>query len=66
LKKAELEVALDEHLRSNSTTYSRDPSLSEYYKRISSTSRSPIKKLAEKVSDMVKSDDDAPAPAKKT
>ncbi len=66
LKKAELEVALDEHLRANSSTYSKDPSLSEYYKRLGSTSRSPVKKLAEKVSDMVKSDEDAPAPVKKT
>ncbi|KIX04090.1 uncharacterized protein Z518_07643 [Rhinocladiella mackenziei CBS 650.93] len=65
LKKSELEVALDEHLRANSSTYSKNPSLSEYYKRLASSSRSPSKKLAEKVSDTVKSDEDAPAPAKK-
>ncbi|KIX97641.1 uncharacterized protein Z520_06419 [Fonsecaea multimorphosa CBS 102226] len=65
LKKAELEVALDEHLRSNSTTYGKDPSLSEYYKRLASSSRSPTKRAtAEKVSENVKTDDDA-APAKK-
>jgi hypothetical protein len=53
-------------LRANSTTYSKDPSLSEYYKRLSSSSRSPTKKsIAEKVSETLKSDDDAPAPAKK-
>ncbi|KIW94770.1 uncharacterized protein Z519_04747 [Cladophialophora bantiana CBS 173.52] len=66
LKKAELEVALDEHLRTHSTTYSKDPSLSEYYKRLASSSRSPTKRTAaEKVSEQVKSDDDAPAPVKK-
>lgn len=65
MKKAELEVALDEHLRTNSSTYGKDPSLSEYYKRLSSTSRSPVKRLAEKVSDFVKSDDEVAAPAKK-
>ncbi|KIW26128.1 uncharacterized protein PV07_09252 [Cladophialophora immunda] len=66
LKKAELEVALDEHLRSNSTTYGRDPSLSEYYKRLASSSRSPTKRTAaEKVSENVKTDDDVPAPVKK-
>ncbi|KAJ9614216.1 hypothetical protein H2200_002352 [Cladophialophora chaetospira] len=67
LKKAELEVALDEHLRSNSTTYSKDPSLSEYYKRLGSTSRSPTKKtVIEKVTETLKSDEDAPAAAKKS
>ncbi|EXJ54088.1 hypothetical protein A1O7_09425 [Cladophialophora yegresii CBS 114405] len=66
LKKAELEVALDEHLRANSTTYSKDPSLSEYYKRLGGSSRSPTKKtIAEKVTETLKSDDDAPAPVKK-
>ncbi|OAP55034.1 hypothetical protein AYL99_10734 [Fonsecaea erecta] len=66
LKKAELEVALDEHLRSNSTTYGKDPSLSEYYKRLASSSRSPTKRTTgEKVVDLIKTDDDAPAPAKK-
>lgn len=60
-------MALDEHLRANSTTYSKDPSLSEYYKRLASSSRSPTKKtVAEKVSETVKSDEDAPAPAKKS
>lgn len=63
LRKAELEVALDEHLRTNSTTYARDPSFTEYYKRLASSSRSPTKRIAEKVSDLVKSDEDAPAPA---
>ncbi|KAL6248097.1 hypothetical protein RBB50_005445 [Rhinocladiella similis] len=66
LKKAELEVALDEHLRANSTTYSKEPSLSEYYKRLGSSSRSPVKKLAEKVSDIIKSDEETSAPAKKS
>ncbi|KAI1612826.1 hypothetical protein EDD36DRAFT_464975 [Exophiala viscosa] len=66
LKKAELEVALDEHLRTNSTTYAKVPSLSEYYKRLSSTSRSPIKRLAEKVSETLKSDEESTAPVKKS
>jgi len=66
LKKAELEVALDEHLRNNSTTYSKEPSLNEYYKRLGGTSRSPVKKMAEKVSDTVKSDEETMAPPKKS
>ncbi|EHY61093.1 hypothetical protein ABEF92_002612 [Exophiala dermatitidis] len=66
LKKAELEVALDEHLRANSTRYSKEPSLTDYYKRLGSSTRSPVKKIAQKVSDVVKSDEDAPAPAKKS
>ena len=65
LKKADLEVALDEHLRTNSTTYGRDPAMSEYYKRLGSDKRSPVKKLIEKVQDTVRSEEDAPAPAKK-
>jgi hypothetical protein len=66
LKKADLEVALDDYLRANSTTYNKEPSLSDYYKRQSGSSRSPVKKsIAEKVSDIVKSDDDAPVPVKK-
>ncbi|EXJ90685.1 hypothetical protein A1O1_03789 [Capronia coronata CBS 617.96] len=65
LKKAELEVALDEHLRANSTRYGKEPVLGEYYKRIASSTRSPVKKLAQKVSDIVKSDEDA-APVKKS
>lgn len=62
---------LDEHLRKNATSYSKEPTLGEYYKRLGSTSRSPMKRIAEKVSDIVKSDDDvavkvpAPATAKK-
>jgi hypothetical protein len=64
LKKAELEVALDEHLRANSTTYGKDPSLSEYYKRLGSSSRSPTKKTV--ASETVKTDDDAGGPAKKS
>ena len=70
MKKAELEVALDDHLRANSTTYGKDPSLSEYYKRLGGTSRSPTKRtVSEKVTETLKSDDDdgdAPAPAKKS
>ncbi|KAK5101910.1 hypothetical protein LTS08_004369 [Lithohypha guttulata] len=74
LRKAELAEKLDDHLRRNATTYSKEPSLSEYYKRLGSTSttRSPVKRIAEKVSDIVKSDDDdgatsshAPATARK-
>ena len=66
LKKADLEVALDEHLRKNATAYGRNSSLSEYYKRLGSTTRSPIKRIAEKVTETLKyDDDDAPAPAKK-
>ena len=66
MKKAELEVALDEHLRTNSTTYSKVPSLSEYYKRLGGTSWSPIKRLAEKVSETLKSDEESTAPVKKS
>jgi len=69
LRKAELAEKLDGHLKKNATTYSKEPTLSEYYKRLSATGRSPIKRIAEKVSDIIKSDDDAvPAPttAKKT
>ncbi|EXJ82502.1 hypothetical protein A1O3_06315 [Capronia epimyces CBS 606.96] len=65
LKKAELEVVLDEHLRANSTRYAKEPVLSEYYKRVGSSTRSPVKKLADKVTDIVKFDEDA-APAKKS
>ncbi len=42
MRKAELETALDDHLRANQTTYQNDPSLSDYYKRLGPTS--PIKK----------------------
>jgi hypothetical protein len=55
MRKAELEIALDDHLRGNQTTYQNDPSLSEYYKRLGPMS--PIKKIAT----MVKSE----APEKK-
>lgn len=69
LRKAELADKLDEHLKKNATTYSKEPVLGEYYKRLGSTSRSPMKRIAEKVSDIVKSDDDVvvnlPATAKK-
>ena len=41
--------------------------MSEYYRRLGATGRSPMKRIAEKVSDIVKSDDDVsgrvPAPA---
>ena len=56
MKKAELEEALDKHLAKNQTTYASEPSLSEYYKRLAP--KSPVKKIAEKVSEMVKSDDE--------
>jgi hypothetical protein len=56
LKKAELEEALDKHLAKNQTIYASEPSLSEYYKRLGP--KSPVKKIAEKVSEMVKSDDE--------
>lgn len=66
LRKAELAEKLDAHLKKNATTYSKEPSLSEYYKRLGATGRSPMKRIAEKVSDIVKSDDDVavnvPAP----
>lgn len=70
LRKAELAEKLDEHLKRNATTYSKEPSLSDYYKRLGATSaRSPMKRIAEKVSDIVKSDDDygvsVPATARK-
>jgi hypothetical protein len=45
-RKAELEVALDEHLRTNSSIFSGDKRLADYYKRLSQPTRisSPIKK----------------------
>lgn len=72
MKKADLAEKLDEHLRKNATTYSKEPSLNEYYKRLGATSRSPLKRIAEKVSDIVKSDDEvavnlpSTTPARKT
>lgn len=54
-------MALDDHLRANQTTYSKEPALSEYYKRLDTKPRSPVKKVAEKVTELVKSDEDAPA-----
>ena len=56
LKKSDLEVALDDHLRANQTTYATDPTFSDYYKRLGSSSRSPAKKVTE----TVKSEDEAP------
>jgi hypothetical protein len=58
LKKADLEEALDEHLAKNETIYGSTPALSEYYKRL--RSKSPVKKMVEKVTEMipVKSDDE--------
>ena len=44
MRKSELEVALDNHLRSNRTTYQNDPSLGGYYKRLSLSS--PAKRSA--------------------
>ena len=58
LRKAEIAEKLDTHLRRNATTYNKEPSLSDYYKRLGSTTRSPMKRIAEKVSDIVKSDDE--------
>jgi hypothetical protein len=55
MRKAELEVALDDHLRANQTTYHDDPSLSDYYKRLGPVS--PLRKITA----MVKSE----APEKK-
>lgn len=34
MRKSELEIALDDHLRANQTIYQDDPSLSDYYKRL--------------------------------
>lgn len=54
-------------MRTNSTAYNKDPSLSEYYKRLGGTAASPRKKtIIEKVTETLTFDDDAPAPAKKT
>lgn len=50
MRKAELEVALDDHLRANQTTYQNDPSLSDYYKRLNPSSP------AKRASSMVKSE----------
>lgn len=55
MRKAELEVALDDHLRANQTAYQNDASFNEYYKRLAPPS--PTKK----VTSMVKSE----APDKK-
>ncbi|KAL1954064.1 hypothetical protein VTO42DRAFT_1798 [Malbranchea cinnamomea] len=44
-KKTELEAALDEHLSANKATLSKEPKLSEYYRRLALPPRSsPIKK----------------------
>lgn len=40
MRKAELEVALDDHLRANQTTYQDDPSLSDYYRHLGPALRS--------------------------
>jgi len=47
MKKADLEVALDEHLRANQSTYGSEAVLSDYYKRLGP--RSPAKKVTEMV-----------------
>lgn len=46
LKKADLEVALDSHLRANSSIFSGEKKLSDYYRRLSGAPRlsSPVKK----------------------
>ena len=64
MKKSDLEVALDDHLRANQSTYATEPVLSDYYKRLGSGARSPAKKIADKVTEMVKSDDEAPVAKK--
>lgn len=65
MKVGELRTALDDHLQRNSTRYANEPSLSAYYGGGPSSSRSPVKQMAEKVKDLVKSDDDAQAVVKK-
>lgn len=46
MKKAELEVALDGHLRANSSIFSGEKRLADYYRRLSQPGRvsSPVKK----------------------
>ena len=44
LKKSELEIALDEHLRANQSSLSKEESLSDYYKRLGVRMRSPAKR----------------------
>jgi hypothetical protein len=46
LKKAELETALDSHLRANSSIFSGEKRLADYYRRLSQPARlsSPVKK----------------------
>lgn len=56
MKKAELEEALDDHLAKNQTKYGSEPTLREYYKRLGT--KSPVRKVVEKVTEMVKSDDE--------
>jgi hypothetical protein len=44
LKKSDLEVALDEHMRANQTKLAKDNALQPYYKRVNNPS--PVKKEA--------------------
>lgn len=64
MKKADLEEALDEHLAKNQTTYGSTPALGDYYKRLAP--KSPVKKVVEKVTEMVtKSEDEVATAVKK-
>jgi hypothetical protein len=47
LKKTELELALDEYLAENTTQFSSDPKLSNYYSSRARTVGSPVKKDAD-------------------
>ena len=60
---------MDQHLQANATTYagSKNDYLSAYYQKAGIAPKSPVKKIAEKVSEMVgKSEDDSvPGPVVK-
>ncbi|KAL1964422.1 hypothetical protein VTN77DRAFT_6980 [Rasamsonia byssochlamydoides] len=65
LRKAELETALDEHLRANSASFSGDKRFSEYYRRLSQPGRvsSPVKK--EPKTEATASGDEAKRPTRR-
>jgi hypothetical protein len=59
LKKIELESALDGHLRANSSIFSGDKRLADYYRRLSQPGRvsSPVKKEPKSETALVPSDE---------
>jgi hypothetical protein len=65
LKKADLETALDEHLRTNASIFQGDDRLADYYKRLSRPGRvsSPVKKEAK--SDVTPASDEPKRPSRR-